>query len=179
MPQTRAARSTKRRKLIMLTVTLIGASRDAWGYLLNTVADQHTIDRAEGKAAYYMANGTPPGAWIGTGAIGLGLEAGGQVAEGELQALFGDGTHPVTGSPLGRKFTTVAPAGKTNPATHPGGRGRPRKPWPWPRRIRGARGPDPSERERREDHTICSRIRVRCSPRPRAYLPGGRSPTPN
>ena len=96
----------------MLTVTLIGASRDAWGYLLNTVADEHTIDRAEGKAAYYMANGTPPGAWIGTGAIGLGLEAGGQVAEGELQALFGDGTHPVTGSPLGRKFTTVAPLEK-------------------------------------------------------------------
>ena len=93
----------------MLTVTLIGASRDAWGYLLNTVADEHTIDRAEGKAAYYMANGTPPGTWIGAGVSALGMSAGRQVAERELQALFGEGTHPVTGAGLGRKFNTVAP----------------------------------------------------------------------
>ncbi|WP_053384824.1 MobF family relaxase [Leucobacter celer] len=93
----------------MLTVALIGASRDAWGYLLNTVADEHTIDRAEGKAAYYMANGTPPGSWAGAGIAALGLNPRDQVAERELVALFGEGVHPVTGARLGRKYTTVLP----------------------------------------------------------------------
>ncbi|SDQ32884.1 MobF family relaxase [Leucobacter chromiiresistens] len=93
----------------MLTVTLIGASRDAWGYLLNTVADEHTIDRAEGKAAYYMANGTPPGTWAGAGLAGLGLNPRSEVGETHLVALFGDGVHPITGGRLGRKYNTLAP----------------------------------------------------------------------
>lgn len=93
----------------MMTVTLIGASRDAWGYLLNTVADEHTIDRAEGKAAYYMANGTPPGSWAGAGLAALGLSASHQVDERHLVALFGDGVHPITGKKLGRKYNTITP----------------------------------------------------------------------
>lgn len=93
----------------MLTVALIGASRDAWGYLMNTVADEHTIDRAEGRAAYYMANGTPPGSWAGSGIAVLGLNPREQVQEGELVALFGEGVHPVTGAKLGRKYNTVLP----------------------------------------------------------------------
>ena len=96
----------------MMTVTLIGASRDAWGYLMNTVADEHTIDRAEGKAAYYMSNGTPPGAWAGSGATALGLDVGTAVEERELVALFGDGVHPTTGQQLGRKYNTVLPLEK-------------------------------------------------------------------
>jgi len=92
-----------------MTVTLIGASRDAWGYLMNTVADEHTIDRAEGKAAYYMANGTPPGSWAGAGLAALGLNPRHQVDERHLIALFGDGVHPITGEQLGRKYNTVAP----------------------------------------------------------------------
>lgn len=92
-----------------MTVTLIGASRDAWGYLMNTVADEHTIDRAEGKAAYYMANGTPPGSWAGAGLSALGPNPRNQVDEKHLIALFGDGVHPITGKQLGRKYNTVAP----------------------------------------------------------------------
>ncbi|WP_053353939.1 MobF family relaxase [Leucobacter musarum] len=93
----------------MITVTLIGASRDAWGYLMNTVATEHTIDRAEGKAAYYMANGTPPGNWAGAGIAALGLNPRDQVEERELVALFGAGEHPVTGAKLGRKYHTPLP----------------------------------------------------------------------
>lgn len=93
----------------MLTVTLIGASRDAWGYLLGTVADEHTLDRAEGKAAYYMANGTPPGVWAGTGLAALGLNPHADVNEDHLVALFGKGVHPITGTSIGRKFETPTP----------------------------------------------------------------------
>ncbi|MFV0433833.1 MAG: MobF family relaxase [Leucobacter sp.] len=87
-------------------MTLIGANRNAWGYLMESVSTEHTIDRAEGKAAYYMANGTPPGAWAGSGLTGLDLANGAPVDEAHLVALFGDGVHPITGRPLGRRFNT-------------------------------------------------------------------------
>ncbi|WP_449279235.1 MobF family relaxase [Leucobacter sp. GX0328] len=90
----------------MLTVTLIGATRNAWGYLMGTVATEHTLDRAEGKAAYYMANGTPPGMWAGAGLTGLGLASNDSVEEEQLSALFGEGVHPITGASIGRKFAT-------------------------------------------------------------------------
>lgn len=93
----------------MLTVTLIGANRDAWGYLLGTVADEHTLDRAEGKAAYYMAKGTPPGVWAGAGLAALGLNPRTDVDEDHLVALFGKGVHPITGSSIGRAFNTPTP----------------------------------------------------------------------
>lgn len=96
----------------MLTVALIGASRDAWGYLMNTVAEEHTIDRAEGRAAYYMANGTPPGSWAGSGLAALGLNPREAVQQSELVALFGEGVHPVTGAKLGRRYNTVLPLEK-------------------------------------------------------------------
>lgn len=88
----------------MLTVTLIGATRNAWGYLMGTVATEHTLDRAEGKASYYMANGTPPGVWVGAGVAALDLDPTASVDEAHLRALFGEGVHPVTGSSIGRKF---------------------------------------------------------------------------
>nr|WP_243751905.1 relaxase domain-containing protein [Leucobacter weissii] len=76
---------------------------------METVADEHTLDRAEGKAAYYMAGGTPPGVWVGTGLTDLGLPEGADVAEGHLVALFGEGVHPITGATLGRRFNTPTP----------------------------------------------------------------------
>lgn len=90
----------------MLTLTLIGATRDAWGYLMDSVSTEHTGDRAQDKAAYYMANGTPPGAWAGSGLAALGLESGDSVNEDHLKALFGEGVHPITGAAIGRKFST-------------------------------------------------------------------------
>jgi hypothetical protein len=44
-------------------------------------------------AAYYTAEGNPPGRWIGRGAPLLGL-AGQQVTEEQMRALFGHGEHP-------------------------------------------------------------------------------------
>lgn len=95
----------------MLTMTTIGADRNAWGYLMGTVSTEHTLDRADSRAAYYMANGTPPGAWAGTGAAALGLTTvTGNVRKEDLEALFGDGTHPLTGAALGKRFITKSDA---------------------------------------------------------------------
>ena len=44
-------------------------------------------------AAYYSAQGNPPGRWTGRGAPLLGL-AGRTVAEGQMRGLFGLGAHP-------------------------------------------------------------------------------------
>lgn len=88
----------------MLTMTFIGASRDAWGYLMDSVSTEHTRDRAQGKAAYYMEHGTPAGVWAGTGTTALALRPGEHVQESQLTALFGAGTHPVTGATLGRPY---------------------------------------------------------------------------
>lgn len=91
----------------MLTMTLIGANRDAWGYLLDSVEAEHSVDRADtSKAAYYMAGGTPAGVWAGTGLGGLGLTPRDDVEGEHLVTLFGDGAHPITGQPLGRKYET-------------------------------------------------------------------------
>lgn len=92
----------------MITVALIGANRDAWGYLLDSVASEHTIDRADRKAAYYMANGTPPGRWAGHGAAALELPDG-DVQEDHLVRLFGDGIHPITEKQLGRRYHVPEP----------------------------------------------------------------------
>ena len=95
----------------MLTMTTIGADRNAWGYLMGTVATEHTLDRADSRAAYYMANGTPPGAWAGAGAVALGLtNTAGDVRKEDLEALFGEGTHPLSGAALGKRFITKSDA---------------------------------------------------------------------
>jgi conjugative relaxase-like TrwC/TraI family protein len=64
--------------------------------------------------AYYAASGYPPGRWVGAGLAGLGedghrVEAGSVVTEEQMAALFGNGSDPLTGEPLGRAYPTFAP----------------------------------------------------------------------
>lgn len=94
------------RNRFMITMTTIGAERNAWGYLMDTVSTEHKLDRASSKADYYMTNGTPPGRWHGVGAAALGLRPDEQVRKEDLEKLFGEGTHPLTGAQLGKKFVT-------------------------------------------------------------------------
>lgn len=71
-------------------------------------------------AAYYTESGSPPGQWIGRGLAGLSqggtaatsrLPVGTVVEEQAMARLFGHGTNPLTGDPLGRAFrTTSSPA---------------------------------------------------------------------
>lgn len=94
----------------MLTMVNISASRDAWGYLLDSVSSEQSPDRIiEGRAAYYMENGTPPGTWFGAGLSGINIGEGSEVEGGTLNDLFGKGIHPLTGDPLGKKYHVADP----------------------------------------------------------------------
>jgi conjugative relaxase-like TrwC/TraI family protein len=66
------------------------------GYLYLTRHTAHgdaDPDEQRDAAAYYTAEGNPPGQWIGRGAPLLGL-AGREATEDQMRALFGHGEHP-------------------------------------------------------------------------------------
>ncbi len=69
-------------------------------YLLDTC--QSTDGPTKGPASYYLADGTWPGRWRGTGLTGLGVEPGATVGRQEAVALFHHFAHPLTGTALGR-----------------------------------------------------------------------------
>ncbi len=57
--------------------------------------------------AYYTADGTPPGRWLGSGLAGLGdgrIRPGDVVEEAQVALLLGEGRDPITGAPLGRAY---------------------------------------------------------------------------
>ncbi|RJS47908.1 conjugal transfer protein [Nocardioides cavernaquae] len=81
-------------------------------YLLRTVAV------GDGKRSlstpltrYYTEAGTPPGHWMGSGlpALESAIIAGDEVTEDQLRKLIGLGAHPVTGEPLGRRYSAYSP----------------------------------------------------------------------
>ncbi|AWK77067.1 hypothetical protein CBI38_37410 (plasmid) [Rhodococcus oxybenzonivorans] len=66
---------------------------DGYTYLTRQVASgDREIGRGQNLADYYVAEGTPPGLWIGKGIDDLDLS--GQVSEEQMRALFGEGLHP-------------------------------------------------------------------------------------
>jgi conjugative relaxase-like TrwC/TraI family protein len=69
---------------------------DGYTYLTRHVAqgDSGTEGRRS-AAAYYTAQGNPPGQWIGRGVHLIGLD-GQEVTEDQMRALFGQGEHPNT-----------------------------------------------------------------------------------
>jgi conjugative relaxase-like TrwC/TraI family protein len=78
---------------MVMTIAKITAG-DGYTYLTRHVAhgDAETAG-ARDAAAYYTAQGNPPGVWTGRGAPLLGL-AGREVTEEQMRALFGLGEHP-------------------------------------------------------------------------------------
>jgi conjugative relaxase-like TrwC/TraI family protein len=75
-------------------------------YLMSSVARMDQAGPAAGLAAYYAAEGTPPGWFLGAGLVGLadgaGVEPGTLVNEEQLWRVLGMLQDPVTGEPLGR-----------------------------------------------------------------------------
>ncbi|MBD3778058.1 MAG: relaxase domain-containing protein [Micrococcales bacterium] len=69
-------------------------------YLLDTC--QSVDGSTRGPAGYYLADGTWPGRWRGTGLEGLGLSEGARVGRAEAVALFHHFAHPITAAALGR-----------------------------------------------------------------------------
>jgi hypothetical protein len=83
----------------MMMVHKLTAS-DGYTYLTRQVASADE-QRAPGQslADYYTARGNPPGEWVGSGSVTLGVE-GSTVTEAQMKALFGVGCHPNRGAML-------------------------------------------------------------------------------
>jgi conjugative relaxase-like TrwC/TraI family protein len=75
-------------------------------YLMSSVARMDQAGPAAGLSAYYSAEGTPPGRFLGAGlavlADGQGVAAGSVVSEEALWRMLGMLADPVTGEPLGQ-----------------------------------------------------------------------------
>jgi hypothetical protein len=68
-----------------------------YDYLTRQVAAFDATAKAHvGLASYYDERGESPGAWIGSGMVGIdGLQAGETVTAEQMLALFGAGMHPL------------------------------------------------------------------------------------
>ena len=86
---------------------------DGYRYLLNSVVTgDGDRDVASALTRYYLESGTPPGAWTGSGLVGLsgGVKAGAAVTEEQLRRLMGFGQDPNSGEQLGRPYRKFATA---------------------------------------------------------------------
>ncbi|WP_286929901.1 MULTISPECIES: MobF family relaxase [Aeromicrobium] len=93
-----------------MTVTIYKMSAGkGYEYLLRTVAAGDG-DRSLSTplTRYYTEAGTPPGRWMGSGVASLetAIRVGDEVTEEQLKQLIGQGAHPITGEPLGRRYRT-------------------------------------------------------------------------
>ena len=68
-----------------------------YDYLTRQVAALDATEKGHvGLASYYTERGESPGAWIGSGLVGIdGLNAGDAVTAEQMRALFGAGMHPL------------------------------------------------------------------------------------
>ena len=75
-------------------------------YLTQQVAALDSTEKGRvGLADYYSAKGESPGRWVGSGLIGIdSLDDGDAVTAEQMKHLFGTGSHPVTGVPLGAAY---------------------------------------------------------------------------
>ncbi|MFN8192202.1 MAG: MobF family relaxase [Nocardioidaceae bacterium] len=82
------------------------AAGSGYEYLTRQVAAADSTELGKTPLAdYYAAKGEAPGRWIGFGLVGIeGLPYGDVVTAEQMQHLFGNGCHPVTGASLGRPF---------------------------------------------------------------------------
>ncbi|QXV63534.1 MobF family relaxase [Amycolatopsis sp. TNS106] len=84
---------------------------DGYTYLTDQVAS-FDMEREPGQslADYYLASGTPPGLWAGSGIADLGMS--GQVTEEHMRALFGEGLHPDADAMVARWIDAGMPYAK-------------------------------------------------------------------
>ena len=73
-----------------------------YDYLTRQVAALDATEKGHvGLASYYTERGESPGAWIGSGMVGIdGLNAGDPVTAEQMRALFGAGMHPLAATRL-------------------------------------------------------------------------------
>ena len=73
-----------------------------YDYLTRQIAALDATEKGHvGLASYYTERGETPGAWIGSGLVGIdGLNAGDPVTAEQMRALFGAGMHPLAAQRL-------------------------------------------------------------------------------
>lgn len=108
-------RASQEGRAVVMTIRVMSAGR-GYEYLLKSVAaGDGNRDLGTPLTAYYTAEGTPPGTWIGSGLTGLGdaetghIRDGDTVTEQHLERLLGAGVDPVTGSKLGAAYPALQP----------------------------------------------------------------------
>ena len=75
-----------------MTVHVLHAG-DGYTYLTRQVAaGDHARLRGDTLTDYYLAEGNPPGRWVGAGRAAMGVDD--VVSEPQMKALFGQGLHP-------------------------------------------------------------------------------------
>ena len=90
-----------------VTMTLHKLSAGSgYEYLTRQVAALDSTEKgATPLADYYSAKGESAGRWVGSGLVGIDdLEAGDVVTAEQMKHLFGTGSHPLTGEPLGAAY---------------------------------------------------------------------------
>ncbi len=97
----------------MLTLTRIGATRDAWEYLSKNLQEEaipeaDSVLTKDSRLDYYLKDGTPAGRWLGEGSKVLSV-AGKTVSNTHMENLFNGGAHPITGEVLGREHSQIVP----------------------------------------------------------------------
>lgn len=82
-------------------------------YLTRQVAALDSTEKGTTRLVdYYSAKGESPGRWVGSGLVGVdGLEAGDVVTADQMKHLFGTGSHPLTGEPLGAGYRVYGNTG--------------------------------------------------------------------
>jgi len=96
-----------RAALCDVTMTLHKLSAGSgYEYLTRQVAALDSTEKGRTALAdYYSAKGESPGRWVGSGLVGVdGLEVGDVVTAEQMKHLFGTGSHPLTGEPLGAAY---------------------------------------------------------------------------
>ena len=68
---------------------------DGYAYLTRQVAALDATDRGHtGLGDYYTQQGESPGTWLGSALADVGMQAGQEVTEDQMAALFAEGLHP-------------------------------------------------------------------------------------
>ncbi len=105
--QSRGGHSQRARGLGVLDDDAAQLSAGAgYEYLTRQVDALDSTDKgAPPLADYYVTKGEAPGRWTGSGITRIdGIEAGDAVTADQMKHLFGTGSHPLTGGPLGSPY---------------------------------------------------------------------------
>jgi conjugative relaxase-like TrwC/TraI family protein len=90
---------------VTMTVHKLSAGSGYEYLTLHVAALDSTEKDVTPLADYYSARGESPGRWVGSGLVDVdGLEVGDVVTAEQMKHLFGTGSHPLTGEPLGAAY---------------------------------------------------------------------------